>query len=340
MNRLGWSLVCVLALGVSACDGGNNGTDGGTSGGDAGMTTGGDGGGTGDDAGGPPAGPPVQVVTMRDSDGNPTASGPADYSCNGSATAPAGSGDSTFTVTAKDFQTGEAVTGLMVQFFPDNMPSTDATCSAPCQAVTTDASGQASVTGTAGGWYAYRVIAGTGTTPSQTAGVDYIGVVQINEVTPDDGGSATLNVVSANTRNLILTLLPLNQDEGTAVITGEALDCNGDPVQNATVKVFDSTGEIALGTTSNGPRAFYFNGMSPDLPQGSARMSAVDGLYGAANVPLPTDGTDIRLEIWGSTSDGAAAEMLGCEHVQAGADGVTILNVGPTRSDGPTDCSG
>ncbi len=316
MNRLGWSLVCALALG--ACDGGNSVPDAGT------------------DAGGPPA-PAVQVVTMRDGDGNPTEFGPANFGCRGSVTAPSGSGDVTFTVTAKDFFDGNPVEGLMVQFFPDGMPTLDQTCTGMCQAVTTDASGQASVMGSEGAWYAYRVLPGSGIdngTPS-----DYIGVVQFNEETPADGGNGTLNVVKGSTRDSILLLLGVSQEDGTAVVTGEVLDCDGAPVSNATVRVFDSSGEIPLGFARSGPRAFYFNGASSPTPRGAQRMTNNDGLFGAANVPLPSD-NQLRVETWGALTEGGQPEMLGCEQIQVGADGITIINVGGTRSDGPSGCSG
>lgn len=317
MNRLWWCLVCVLALGVaSACDNGGNGDP------DAGT----DAGGGGEDSGPEPT--PVVMATEGDTQV------PADYSC--SPAAPTASGDSTFTITAEDFLDGGPVEGLTVHFFADNMPSLDGTCTGTCQSVTTDSMGQATVMGSAGGWYAYRVLAGEGIlagTPS-----DYLGVVQVNEVTPADGGESGLNVVKVSSRQLILGLLGVSAEDNTIVVTGQASDCMGRPVSNATLRVFDSSGEVELGFTSSGPRAFYFNGSS--VPLGAQRDTNTDGLYGAANVPIPTD-NQVRVELWGTTTEGGSPEILGCENVQVSSvDALTIINMGPMRSDAPAGCSG
>lgn len=313
MTRLWWSLVCVLALGVmSACDGGPAPT--------------------------PDAGPPAPAVlaTVRDGAGEVTQVEP-DFSCAGNRTQPAGSGDSTFTVKAVDFQDGFDVEGLTVHFFPDNAPTLDGTCTGTCQLVTTDAAGEATVTDTAGSWYAYRVVAGSGINVSDGSPADFIGAVQVNEEAPADGGDATLNVVREGSRNTIIALLGTSSEEGTAVVTGQATDCMGRELANATLRVFDSAGEIETGFGSSGPREFYFNGMS--FPAGRQRRTNTDGLYGTANIPLPSDNT-LRVELWGATTENGAPEMLGCESVQVSADGITIVNIGPTRSDGPSDCSG
>ena len=313
MKRLWWSLVCVLALGVtSACDGGD----------------------TNADSGPPDSGPEAApVVTVDDGTGEQV---PADFDC-APPSEPAGSGDSTFTVRAVDFQDNFAVEGLTVHFFPDNTPTRDGTCTGTCQIVTTDAAGEATVTDTAGSWYAYRVLAGSGINVASGSPADFIAAVQVNEEAPESGGSATLNVVRESSRDTIIALLGTSTEEGTAVITGQAADCMARQVANATLRVFDSAGEIETGFTSSGPREFYFNGMS--FPAGRQRRTNTDGLYGTANLPLPSDNT-FRVELWGAKTEGAAPVMLGCESVQAGADGITIVNLGPTRADGPSGCSG
>ena len=313
MKRLWWSLVCVLALGVtSACDGGD----------------------TNADSGPPDSGPEAApVVTVDDGTGEQV---PADFDC-APPSEPAGSGDSTFTVRAVDFQDEFAVEGLTVHFFPDNTPTLDGSCNAPCQQVTTNASGEATVMDTAGSWYAYRVVAGTGINVTSGAPSDFIGAVQVNEEAPENGGTATLNVVRERSRDAIIALLGTSSEEGTAVVTGQASDCMARAVSNATVRIFDSAGEIETGFRSSGPREFYFNGNS--FPLGARRSTNTDGLYGTANIPLPSDNT-LRVELWGAKTEGGTPEMLGCESVQVGADGITIINIGPTRADGPSDCSG
>src|SRR5690606_19316935 len=109
--------------------------------------------------------------------------------------------------------------------FPDNDPTLDGTCTGTCQMVTTDASGEATVTDVAGSWYAYRVVAGNGINVSDGSPAEFTGAVQVNEEAPGEGGNATLNVVREVSRNTIITLLGTSTEEGTAVVTGQATDC-------------------------------------------------------------------------------------------------------------------
>lgn len=318
MKRTWTILGCALALGLGmvACD--NSTTT------DAGV----DSGGGGDDAGTPS----TVAIGFGESRDALTA---ADYSCRGSVTAPTAGGDATFDVVAEDFFNGMPVEGLMVQFFSDNMVSLDGTCTGTCQAVTTAADGTASVTAPEGAWYGYRIQAGS----AMVAGApsDYIQVVQYNEPAPAGGGSATLNAVSMSTQNTITALLSVQQQPGNGIITGQLQDCGGENIANAHIRIFDSSGEIAFGTGRMDTKPFYFNGMS--TPAARETATNVDGLYGVANVPIPADNV-VRVELWGALTDGAAEELLGCESVAVVADGITIINAGPMRSDGPSGCGG
>ncbi len=308
MKRLWWSLVCVLALGIATgCD--DNGTN---------ET----------DAGPPDGGTQEPAPALKAAEGGELVD--PDFSCE--PTAPMAGDEATFTVQADDFFTGDPVEGLTVHFFPNNMPSSDQSCDAPCQSVTTNASGQATVMGNAGAWYAYRVLAGEGTSGGDPK--DYIGVVQVNEISPEEGGNTTLNVVNTGTRNTILGFLSISQVEGTAVVTGQALDCQGRPLANARVRLFDANGEITL-SNDTPTRSFYF---ASGLPAARQSETNTDGLYGATNITLPADGR-VRVETWGVREGDTEPTIIGCEWVQIGADGITIINVGPKRSDGPTDCS-
>jgi len=97
------------------------------------------------------------------------------------------------------------------------------------------------------------------------------------------------------------------------------------------------------GTTGSArmPAYRYFNGIS--FPSATQPYTNVDGLYAAANMPVPatTDGNGkIRVEAWEDHVGGMdTPRMWGCEEVNVFADGVTIINVRPFRSDGPHDCS-
>lgn len=321
MNRRWTSLGCVLAfagLGLLGCDNNPPGTDSGVPPGtDSGPSDG------GTPMGGAPVGFGPMLMSLT----------AADYSCRGTVTAPADSGgEVSFTGVVTDFFNGDPVEGLTVHFFRDNTPADG--CSGTCAESTSSPAGEVTLTDNEGSWYGYRIVGGTGAQAG--APREYIEVVQINEATPATGGRETLNAVQESTRNTIITLLGVMSEPGTGTITGLLTDCGGEAIANATIRVFDSTGEITLGTGRSGPRAFYFNGDS--FPAASQRATHIDGLYGAANIPIPADGI-VRVELWGSLTDGGTAEMLGCETVNIIADGITIINVGPDRMDGPSGCS-
>ncbi len=313
------------ALGLAGCgddDGGSDAGGGGT-----------DGGGT--DAG--PMDPDLPLAQVGDDISpddpqaiDPATAMPADFSCVGSVTAPADDGaEISFTLTMEDFQEGNPVPDVCVEFYPDNTLDTDDTC----DGMTTDEEGNITVMDNAGSWYAYRVFPHTGPTPATTV----VGSVQYNEASPDsDGGDATGNSVSQATINLIPTVLGFRRAEGTAVLAGTLSDCNDDPVYGTIIRVYSPDGTlIAEGRRQSEPHFRYFDG--DDFPNGSQPWSHRDGLYAAAN--LPVSDMPVFVELWGRTAEGAPLELLGCETARLFADTVTILNVGPKRSDGPT-CPG
>jgi len=320
-KSLGIALALSGGLMLGGCD-----DDGG--GDDAGPPVGTDGGGGGTDAGPPPAGAVVGYGSSR------MMLTDADFSCRGTPTAPDDSAAAvSFMGAVTDFQSENPVEGLTVHFFPDNTPAEG--CTGSCIELTSDAMGNISAMDNEGSWYAYRILAGMGTQAGLSA--EYIEVVQINEPTPGAGGTATFNAVSANTRNTIVTLLGVSLEDGTATITGQLTDCGGENIANANIRVFEATSgtEITLGTGRTGPREFYFSG---GLPGSRETATNVDGLYGAANLQIPSDGL-MRVELWGSLTDGGAQEMLSCEVTEVIEDGITIVNASPTRADGPSGCS-
>ena len=326
MKRTWMILGCALALGMglTACDDG--GTPDPT---DSGVTPEEDGSMMMMEDSGP--GPSTPVVMAFDG----TDEVPADLSCRGSRTAPTGSGASTFTATADNFGASGTVDDLTVQFFPDNMPTADGTCTGTCQEVTTGPDGAATFMGEAGAWYAYRILAGEGQINGGAAMGAFVQVVQVNEIAPDDGGNTSLNAVSMSTLNTFTALLSVSQDATNGLITGQSFDCMGRPLVNANVRVFDDSGQIPFGTSRGDTKDFYFSGSQ--VPQASARRTAADGLYGASNIPIPADGT-IRVGIYGTLEEGGAQELIGCETVRVDEGTITILNVGPERSDGPSGC--
>jgi hypothetical protein len=317
IRRLGVVFLgCLLALGAG-CDGGGE-TDAGV------------------DAG--PPREPVQIVTGVDGEGDPIF-GPADFTCTGMAPTETGT-PVAFNAQATSFGTSSTVADLVLQFFADNAVPLDGTCGAGCTEVTTDASGIASVMDVPSSWYAYRVPAGSGTVGG--VATEFVEVVQYNEIAPAAGGMGGINAVAATMQNSFILLLGATRVAGTAVVTGQAFDCMGEPVVNATIRMYDSAGEIPLMRLGPdydevSPFQFYFNG--EQFPAPRQPDTNVDGLYGAANLAVPTDNV-IRVETYGALEAGGAETMLGCEEVQVNADGITIINIGPARSDGPSGCSG
>jgi hypothetical protein len=122
----------------------------------------------------------------------------------------------------------------------------------------------------------------------------------------------------------------------TAIIAGEVQDCTGDPVRGSVVRLFRADGtEILNGTEAADPHIAYFDGL--ENPDNSSFYTQVDGLYATANITAPATGFEtIRVEAWGRRNAGDAIELLGCEAVGIYENGVSIVNIGPLRSDYPS----
>ena len=282
---------------------------------------------------GPPADdlPPVQTGDVLDGEPqliDPATAMPADFSCMGTRTQPAGGADLSFTFTVEDFQEGNPAPDVCFEFYTDNVvPMDDGTC----DGMTTDDSGNATVSDAAGSWYAYRVFPKMGPTPATTV----VGSVQYNEPAPDMmGETATGNSVSQATINLIPTVLGFRRAAGTAVLAGQVQDCADDPVYGAHIRAYTADGtEIVEGMRQSDPHYRYFDGN--DFPNSTQPWSHVDGLFAAANFPADAAGTPFFLELWGRLTEDGPVMLLGCEEGRLFPDTVTILNIGPLRSDGP-----
>ncbi|WP_236606903.1 hypothetical protein [Sandaracinus amylolyticus] len=261
----------------------------------------------------PDAGPPPPALT-------------GDLSCVGTRTAPTGGAASTFTGHVYDFQSGEAssVGGVAVDYFPDNVVSE--ACAGTCVTNTPGADGNvAGLTGMEGAWFAYRVAAGTG-----SGGSVPVLTVGYNRQVPATGGTAQLPSVSSMTIGFIPSLYRRMRLPGTAIVSGSFTDCAGAPVGNAVVRVFRGSTEIAPGANPTDFFAGYFgNTRLPDATR--TTTNPMNGLFAAANAEATTD--PIRVELWGSRTEGAAAERVACEEIQVFADGVTIVTLGPLRND-------
>jgi len=104
-------------------------------------------------------------------------------------------------------------------------------------------------------------------------------------------------------------------------------------VSNAIIRAFHADGtEIIAGEETTSQRFAYFDGA--ENPDASGTYTNTDGLYVVVNVPT-TPGERIRVEAWANTGSGTPTR-IGCEAVEAFPDGVSIVNIGPTRNDYPT----
>lgn len=270
--------------------------------------------------------------------GTPTAT-TLDFGCRGTSTRPVETGAATmFDIRAEDFQNHTPVPDVAINFYPDNLIPNDRSCTGTCLTSMTNSDGHVTVTDALDSWYAYYIaprdctVSGACPTPAATP----VPTVQYNEVTPAAGMTATGNSVSQATLGLIPTVLGLSRQNGTAIVAGALYDCADHVLQNLVIRMYNPDGTFIedLGGRTQ-PAYKYFNGDS--FPDGTQTHSNIDGLYAAANIAVPADGAPLRIEAWG-TIDGAS-HMVGCEEARVFANGVTVINIRPKRSDGPTGCS-
>lgn len=322
MNRLRLSLVCVLALGVSACDNGPGTADGGPR-----------------DSGPSDGGGPVQLPVLRAAMCTRTGDPPVltctevepDLSCLAA--------DANRAPTAgdpMDFPVRTILRGQMDM----NRPSTTvrifrgnrilATCTAPdCIEITTDDTASGSVNLPAGAWFAYQVsgdaAAGTATTAQVNAPAELA-----------SSGVIELSVISQTLFSLALEGAMTEAQAGTSFFTGTARDCAGLPLVGAQVRVFGAAGEIPGGTGRRDTRYVYWADPPALFPSSSQRFTSQQGRYAGANIPPENT---LRIELYGRLTEDAEPTLLACEEFGGQADQITILNVNPLRADAPAACS-
>lgn len=260
----------------------------------------------------------------------------AGLACLGTATQPAQGQAISFTMDLQAFgQHGDHAPMIDLCFCGDNvvpleaLGSTAGQCGT-CQALTTDATGHVTVMGHTGGWYGYRVFAHSGHTHSTT----FLDSVQVNEVAPMAAGATVVgNAVSVQTQEVITAAELLTRAPGSYIIAGRFFDCANNDLSNVIVRAFHEDGsEVFAGESPSAPHVAYFDG--DENPDANATYSNTDGLYAVINVPPVGDHEAMRVEAWAFTGTGTgAATMIGCEVVEAFSNGVSIVNIGPQRSD-------
>ncbi|MFN7699152.1 MAG: hypothetical protein ACK5U8_14725 [Deltaproteobacteria bacterium] len=332
LARTGWQTFGRTALGLasvaSAACGGGSGNDAGAGGVDAFVAS-------GEDASGGfacpiPASSGGCVVTTTGEMGMT----PADFSCLGTRRAPEPGAAAMVNFRLSVFGSdGQVARNTRVQLFADNQIRD--TCEAPlCQEFTTSmADGTATgITVNGRGWYAYRVFQNSS---GSTAATRYTDSVQYNENPPAAGGEIVGNAVAFSTLDLIPLSLGLEREPGTTILAGRVQDCEGSDVGGAFVRAFlaDGTEVLDAGEASSiGPHYRYFRRIGEDSnPSNEQPYTNFEGLYAALNIPVSED--LVRVETWGRREGDASPVLLGCEAVRTLANGVTIINVQPLRSD-------
>lgn len=304
-------LGCLMAMAVG-CN--NNPTT--TPGNDAGGGTDGgtetDGGGPGDDAGAPPR-PALTVVAPNT----------LDLSCVGTATQPAGTGDVSAQIVLTEYVSRAAVGTTNLEIYTDDAITGTCAGNANCVMGMTDAAGHATVMAPGGGWIGLHIPAG------QSGSAE---VLAYNQTWPTTAGADFPTYAFSTTSiNLVASLLGRQLQTATAgAISGQVNDCMGHNVQNAHPRVFHGTEEITTGTGNTSPRITGLENTSPT--RGPFFLTGSGGTFVGANVPA---GDDYHVEIWGTTTAGGTEELIGCEEGRVVAGAITVLVIGPLRSDYP-----
>jgi hypothetical protein len=303
------AIVCALAMGVG-CGGGNTTND-------AAMTADDSGGGGTDAAcvatdGGVPTFPALAVPSGST----------IDFSCRGHATMPAGGAATSATLVVNEYlSTSTAISNTVIDIWTNDMVGTGA-CSTPnCVTVTTDASGHATAMAPLGGWVAYHLHPSSSTAE----------VLAYNMPWAPTGGNVTTAGFASSTISTVSALLSRTFSMTTAgAVSGQVTDCMGHDVQNAEARVYMGTTRIMSGPNCDrsSPRITGLEGTMPTTR--NMGLTGSGGTFVGANVPA---GDSYRVEIWGMQPGGTAAQLIGCEEGRVVAGGITVLAIGPLRSD-------
>lgn len=312
MNTKLLALNCVVALGALTACGGTATPDGGV---DTGSTTMEDTGGVMVDAPGACLGTdglPCLAITGGD---------PANMACT--PTAPTGPArDVTFRLVKR----GLSTTPIAGPFEIWRTNVLGATCAGnpDCTELTAGADG--TVMGNIPeDWYAYR-------SPRNEAAMTFDTVGYNRPSSTGSNNDITAIDATIFSAAIVAIRMGIARDLADGIITGDVADCDGEGVSGATVRFFRNDGtEEMVGTGPNDMGVAYRAGGA--LP--SARLTTTDnsGGYAAANVPIG-DGL-INVVSYGTLTAGGTREVIGCEQVSVGAGVVTILSLGPARSDYP-----
>jgi hypothetical protein len=314
MNRKLLALSCVLSVGASglvAC-GGTTTMDAGTDTGTEMVDTG---------------GTPVDAPSACGTDGLPCLAinrtrDPANMACT--PTAPTGADRA---ITFNLIKRGASSAAIAGDFEIWTNNTLGATCAGDSNCVALTAAADGNVMGTVpGSWYAYRV--------PQNAAAGTFPTVGYNRAPAAAGGTDTITAleVAILTTALGGIRMGISRDLADGIILGDMADCDGEGLAGVTTRLFRNDGtEVAPGTAATDMGLAYRAGGV--FPVATLRTTDESGGYAAANVPLG-DGI-INIVTYGTLAAGGDREVIGCEQVSVGMGVVTILSLGPLRSDYP-----
>ncbi|GAB4198162.1 MAG: hypothetical protein OHK0013_07010 [Sandaracinaceae bacterium] len=317
LNRVFLASMMALAGAAMGCPGPSTTDDAGMmmSGDDTGMTM-------GDDAGMMTAQPVVQTGTMA----MPVA---PDYDCRGSNTAPTPGAAvmANVRVSVLSLMSFPAASAP-IQIFPGSQIR--AACDGDCIMTTTDSMGVANVSIEAGSWFGYRLPAGGTGMNTWVPSIGYF-------YTFPDAADGTTTVTAIGTVAASLVANGLNREltADSSAVSGSVTDCDGNNVANVAIRMFRGSSEICPGgcpaDDTTMPRITGLSdatipARSPDgLTRFAGRFAGI----------LPAAGGPVRIEAYGSLTEGAAPVLLGCEEVLVEGNTVTIAVIPPLRNDYP-----
>jgi hypothetical protein len=195
---------------------------------------------------------------------------------------------------------------------------------------TTDAMGVASVSMGAGSWFGYRL--GAGGTGSNT----WVPSLAYFYTFPNAAdGTETVTAIGSVAANLVANGLNRELTPDSSAVSGSVTDCDGASVANVNIRMFRGTTEICPGgcpaDDTSMPR---ITGLSDSTiparsPDGLTRYA---GRFAGL---IPAAGGAVRIEAYGSLTEGEAPVLLGCEEVLVEGNTVTIAVIPPLRNDYP-----
>lgn len=292
------------------------------------------------DAGPPPdAGPSdggVSDLPMLEANAPGDATTPAvpDLSCLGARTGPIAGPTVDFDVRVDEFLGAARGDGLTVEIFAGNALPADLTCGPGCARSVASGEALVSLSGMEGSWFAWRVLPRGGSTPEERTVLTW----QVNEVVPAMSEAQQIYFWTESGMESVRNSFTGATRAGTDIIAGTVTDCADNELIHAEIRVFDDSGRVITG---DGAADGHFAALrlDPFGWDGTIQLTVAGGNYAYGNV-RPSGSGRVRVEAWGRPAADGPEVMLSCEEAVLYGNGLLVLNLGPTRSDGPSDCSG